>query len=64
MKLSAEKIQSNWIEFNTNIETYITGDRKQKLLDFYQKYEDRIILMPAAQERIPLRIPRWVCRSR
>ena len=51
MKLSAEKIQSNWIEFNTNIETYITGDRKQKLLDFYQKYEDRIILMPAAHKK-------------
>ena len=34
MKLSAEKIQSNWIEFNTNIETYITGDRKQKLLNW------------------------------
>ena len=51
MKLSAEKIQANWIEFNTNIETYITGDRKQKLLDFYQKYEDRIILMPAAHKK-------------
>ena len=51
MKLSAEKIQSNWIEFNTNIETYITGDRKQKLLNFYQKYEDRIILMPAAHKK-------------
>ena len=25
MKLSAEQIQSNWIEFNTNIETFITG---------------------------------------
>ena len=51
MKLSAEKIQSNWIEFNTNIETYITGDRKQRLLDFYSKYEDRIILMPAANNK-------------
>ena len=51
MKLSAEKIQSNWIEFNTNIETYITGDRKQRLLDFYNKYEDRIILMPAANNK-------------
>jgi hypothetical protein len=29
MQLSAEKIQSNWVEFNSNIETYITGDRKQ-----------------------------------
>ena len=51
MKLTAEKIQANWIEFNTNIETYITGDRKQRLLDFYSKYEDRIILMPAAHKK-------------
>ena len=39
MKLTAEQIQANWIEFNTNIETFITGDRKQRLLDFYSKYE-------------------------
>ena len=51
MKLSAEQIQANWIEFNTNIEMYITGDRKQRLLDFYSKYEDRIILMPAAHKK-------------
>ena len=51
MKLSAEQIQANWIEFNTNIETYITGDRKQILLDFYSKFEDRIILMPAANNK-------------
>tara|TARA_B110000285_G_scaffold43461_1_gene48355 strand:- start:1044 stop:1820 length:777 start_codon:yes stop_codon:yes gene_type:complete len=51
MKLSAEQIQANWVEFNTNIETYITGDRKQLLLDFYSKFEDRIILMPAAHKK-------------
>ena len=51
MNLTAEKIQSNWEEFISNIETYITGERKQKLLDFYKKYEDRIILMPAAHKK-------------
>lgn len=51
MKLTAEQIQANWIEFNSNIEQYITGDRKQQLLDFYKKYEDRIILMPAAHKK-------------
>ena len=49
MTLTAEQIQANWIEFNTTIENYITGDRKQKLLDFYKKYEDRIILMPTSK---------------
>ena len=51
MTLTAEQIQANWIEFNNNIETYITGDRKQLLLDFYSKFEDRIILMPAAHKK-------------
>ena len=51
MKLTAEQIQANWIEFNSNIEQHITGDRKQQLLDFYKKYEDRIILMPAAYKK-------------
>ena len=51
MKLTAEQIQANWIEFNSNIEQHITGDRKQQLLDFYKKYEDRIILMPAAHKK-------------
>ena len=50
MKLSAENIQSNWKVFLHNIETHISDnkDRKQKLLNFYKKYEERIILMPAA----------------
>ena len=51
MKLTAEQIQQNWIEFLTNIETHITGERKQKLLDFYNKYQERIMLMPAAHKK-------------
>ena len=51
MKLSAEQIQSNWEIFLNNIEVHITGERKQKLLDFYKKYEERIMLMPAAHKK-------------
>jgi 23S rRNA maturation-related 3'-5' exoribonuclease YhaM len=51
MKLTAEQIQSNWTEFLSNIEQHITGDRKEKLLAFYKKYEERIILMPAAHKK-------------
>ena len=51
MKLTAEQIQSNWEIFNDNIKTHITGDRKEKLLEFYKKYEERIILMPAAHKK-------------
>ena len=53
MKLSAENIQSNWKIFLSNIEKHISDkkDRKQKLLNFYKKYEERIILMPAAHKK-------------
>ena len=51
MTLTAEQIQHNWETFNANISEYITGDRKQKLLDFYKKYEERIILMPASHKK-------------
>lgn len=51
MNLTAEQIQSNWVEFLSNIEQHITGDRKEKLLAFYKKYEERIILMPAAHKK-------------
>ena len=51
MKLTAEQIQENWDVFNNNIKLYITGERKQKLLDFYNQYAERIMLMPAAHKK-------------
>ena len=53
MQLSAEQIKANWEEFVANIEEHISDkkDRKQKLLNFYKKYEERIILMPAAHKK-------------
>ena len=53
MKLSAEQIQSNWEVFLNNITRHISDkkDRKQKLLNFYKKYEERVILMPAAHKK-------------
>ena len=53
MSLTAEQIQSNWKVFLNNIETHISDkkDRKQKLLNFYKKYEERIIMMPAAHKK-------------
>jgi len=49
--LTAEQIQSNWEEFTENIHKYITGGRKEKLLGFYRKYEERITIMPAAHKK-------------
>ena len=51
MKFTAEQIQKNWDIFINNIEVFITGERKQKLLDFYSKYQDRLMLMPAAHKK-------------
>jgi hypothetical protein len=51
MVLTAEQIQSNWNKFLSNIEKYIKGDRKQLLLDFYNKFEERIAMMPASHKK-------------
>jgi hypothetical protein len=51
MKLTAEQIQSNWGEFKNNITTYISPERASKLLDFYEKFEERVMLMPAAHKK-------------
>ena len=51
MKLSAEKIQANWIDFMSNIDTYISSPRKEQLTKFYETYAERIMLMPAAHKK-------------
>jgi hypothetical protein len=51
MKLTAEQIQSNWEIFLNNIEVHITGERKDQLLKFYEKYGDRIMMMPVAHKK-------------
>ena len=51
MKLTAEQIQDNWKEFIGNIEKYISSPRKEKLIEFYEKYQERIMLMPAAHKK-------------
>ena len=48
--LRAEVITSNWANFLKLIEKYISSPRKEKLLEFYKKYEERFILMPASHK--------------
>ena len=50
MNLSAEHIQANWEIFLTNIEEHISSPRKEKLLAFYKKFEDDLVLMPASHK--------------
>jgi len=47
-KLTAEQIQDNLIKFAEYIDKYITGDRKQKMLDFYKEIEETLAMSPAS----------------
>ena len=51
MKLSAEQLQEEWETLIGYINKHITGDRKEHLLNFYNKYQERLILMPAAHKK-------------
>ena len=51
MNLTAEQIQQNWIDLEETIKAYISQPRQSVLLDFYDKYQDRIMLMPAAHKK-------------
>jgi len=51
MKLTAEQIQANWTQFNTNIRSHIKGERGEKLKAFYEKYQERIMFMPASHKK-------------
>jgi len=51
MKLTAEQIQQNWIDLEETIKSYISEPRCSQLLDFYSKYSERIMLMPAAHKK-------------
>ena len=51
MNLTAEQIQENWNELMCVIETNISSPRKEKLLEFYNQYSERLMLMPAAHKK-------------
>ncbi len=51
MKLTAEEIQGNWMQLLGFIEDHISEPRKTKLIEFYEKYAGRIMLMPAAHKK-------------
>lgn len=51
MKLTAEQLQENWDTLMGSIQDHIQSPRKEKLLEFYEKYQERIILIPAAHKK-------------
>jgi hypothetical protein len=50
-KLSAEDIMKNWDYFISNIDTYISEPRRSTLKEFYLKYQERIMMMPASHKK-------------
>jgi hypothetical protein len=51
MNLTAEQIQENWDELMGYINEYISSPRKEKLLEFYEHYSERLMLMPASYKK-------------
>jgi len=51
MSIPAEHISANWEIFQGYIFKYITGDRKDQLLEFYNKHQDELVLMPASHKK-------------
>ena len=48
--LSAEKIQSNWNRYLTEVKNNISEERSSILIPFLKKYEERIMMMPASSK--------------
>ena len=46
--LSADKIKSNWDKFLAIIDKEISSPRKEKLLAFYKKIEEDVVIAPAS----------------
>ena len=47
-KLTAEQIETNWQTLMDIIEKYISDDRKENLLKFYEDFKDRMMFAPAS----------------
>ncbi len=50
MKLEAKQIKENWDNLLKCIEKNISSPRKEALLAFYKRHEERIILLPASHK--------------
>ena len=51
MNLTAEQIQDNWSILMSRIDAYISEPRRSELKGFYNKYSERIMMMPASYKK-------------
>ena len=58
MKLTSKQIQENWSKLIQLIEDTFDGERKEKLLEMYNHFQDRMMMAPASgQEHFHLCTP-------
>jgi len=48
MELTAEQIGSNWAKHLKIVKTFVTGERKEQLLEMYEELADTLVLAPAS----------------
>jgi len=51
MELTAEQIQDNWVTLMSYISKHISSPRRGKLIEFYNKYQERLMMMPASHKK-------------
>jgi len=49
--ITAEQIQENWDKLMVMINQFISSPRKEVLISFYEKYQERLMLMPASNKK-------------
>ena len=57
IELTPEQLQSNWDKLIELIEETFEGERKEKLLEMYNHFEDRMMLAPASGPKKTLHSP-------
>lgn len=50
MELSAEQIEKNWNKYLKIVDTFITGERKTKLISLYTDLAEEMIMAPASSK--------------
>ena len=60
-QLTPEQIVNNWNELIQLIEGEFDGERKEKLLEMYKYFEDRMSIHQLVVKNITIIICRWLC---
>ena len=62
-QLTEQQIVDNWNKLIQLIENTFDGERKEKLLEMYKYFENRMSVAPASGKGLPQCYGRWLCRA-